>query len=186
MSDPTNNRPLQRALAWLTERPLHLTGLRLYVHAARLISGAPLQHYSQVTPHLHIGGQPFRRGLDQLKARGISATVNLRIEHDDREAGVALDNYLHLKVVDNTAPTQAQLREGVAFIARHIDAGDPVYIHCGVGIGRAPTLAAAYLISTGLTVSEALATIRAVRPFIWVNRRQYNSLLEFAQTQERR
>ena len=180
------NRPLERAWAWLAERPLHLTWLRLYVHAARLLSGAPVQRYSQITPQLHVGGQLFQRGLDQLRERGISAVVNLRIEHDDRKAGVALDDYLHLKVVDNTAPTQAQLRDGVDFITRHIDAGDLVYIHCGVGIGRAPTMAAAYLISTGMTVSEALATIRAVRPFIWVNRRQYNSLVEFAQAQERR
>ena len=166
---------------WLTERPLHLTWLRIYDQAARRITGAPPQRYSQITPQLHIGGQPFRRGLDSLQNRDISAIVNLRRTHDDRQNGVVLNDYLHLRVTDNTAPTQAQLREGAAFIAKHIDEGDSVYVHCGVGVGRAPTLAAAYLISTGLTYDEALALIRDVRPFIWLNRQQRASLRTFAQ-----
>ena len=174
---------LKRVWAWLTERPLHLTWLRLYDQAARRITGAPPQRYSRITPHLHIGGQPFRHGLGSLKSRDISAIVNLRKTHDDRQNGVVLNDYLHLRVTDNTAPTQAQLREGVAFIARNIDAGESVYVHCGVGVGRAPTLAAAYLINTGLTYDEALAQIRNVRPFIWLNRRQRDSLRTFAQEQ---
>ena len=40
------------------------------------------------------------------------------------------------------------------------------YIHCAAGIGRAPTMAAAYLVTTGLTPTEAWAKIKQVRPFI--------------------
>ena len=36
----------------------------------------------------------------------------------------------------------------------------------GSGIGRAATMAVAYLISTGLTVDQAWALVREARPFI--------------------
>jgi protein-tyrosine phosphatase len=41
-----------------------------------------------------------------------------------------------------------------------------VYIHCGAGIGRAPTMAAAYLMHQGTTLDDALKKIKKVRPFI--------------------
>jgi atypical dual specificity phosphatase len=41
-----------------------------------------------------------------------------------------------------------------------------VYIHCANGVGRAPTTAAAYFISTGLSADEAWSKIRRARPFI--------------------
>lgn len=174
------DRSLKRAWQWLSARPLHLTWLRVYDQVARRITGAPPRRYSQITPQLHIGGQPFQHGLGHLRARGITGIVNLRNEHDDVQAGVIVPRYLHLRVTDNTAPTPDQLREGVAYIAQHIDAGGSIYIHCGVGVGRAPTLAAAYLVSTGQTPEQALATIRAVRPFIWLNQQQRASLHQLA------
>ena len=41
-----------------------------------------------------------------------------------------------------------------------------MYIHCAGGIGRAPTMAAAYLIAEGLSVDEAITYIKRVRPYI--------------------
>jgi predicted protein tyrosine phosphatase len=172
---------LKRARGWLTKRPLHQTGLRVYAQLARRMTGAPLRRYSEVTPLLHIGGQHYPRGLEKMRARGIRAVVNLRKEFDDMAAGVAADDYLHLLITDNTAPTQEQLQAGVKFITEQIAQGHGVYIHCGVGVGRAPTLAAAYLVSTGMTPEAAWARLRAVRPFIWPNRRQRASVEQFAQ-----
>lgn len=175
--------PLVRAWEWISQRPLHLTGMRVYDQVARRVTGAPLQHYSQITPQLHIGGQHDARGMAALQERGITAVVNLRKRHDDEKSGAAPDRYLHLPVRDNTAPTQEQLHEGVNFITQQIEEGGAVYVHCGVGVGRASTLAAAYLVSTGMTPAEAWAKIRAVRPFIWPNRRQRASVTQFAETE---
>jgi predicted protein tyrosine phosphatase len=172
---------LKRAYGWLAYRPLHLTGLRVYEQVARLITGAPIRRYSEVLPLLHVGGQQYPKGMAELEARGIRAVVNLRKEFDDTAAGVATSNYLHLLITDNTAPTQAQLRSGVDFITEQIEQGNGVYIHCGVGVGRAPTIAAAYLVSTGLTPEEAWVMLRAVRPFIWPNRSQRASIQQFAE-----
>ena len=66
-------------------------------------------------------------------------------------------------------------------MGQQIEQGNGVYIHCGVGVGRAPTVAAAYLVSTGMTPEEAWTMLRAIRPFIWPNRRQRASVKQFAE-----
>jgi protein tyrosine phosphatase (PTP) superfamily phosphohydrolase (DUF442 family) len=150
----------------LIQQGLRVTAWWAADHAVRIISGANIRRVSQITPHLHVGGQYRRRGWLRLEARGVTAVVNMRIEFDDNDAGVAPPRYLHLPVLDDHAPTLEQLQSGIGFIADEIARGGAVYVHCGSGIGRAATMAAAYLISTGLSQEEAWAQIRAVRPFI--------------------
>jgi predicted protein tyrosine phosphatase len=171
---------LKRAWGWVAKRPLNHTVLRVSAQIYRLITGAPIRRYSEITPMLHVGGQHYAKGMAEMEARGIRAVVNLRKEYDDAANGVATKNYLHLRVRDNTAPTQEQLQNGVDFITRQVEQGHAVYIHCGVGVGRAPTMAAAYLVSTGMTPEEAWIKLRTVRPFIWPNRRQRASIDQFA------
>ena len=115
------------------------------------VAGAPLCHVSQITPKLHLGGQFRRRGWPILAGRGITAVVNLRAEFDDSEAGLAPPRYLYLPTADNEAPSQDQLRAGVAFVSEEMARGGSVYIHCHAGTGRAAAVTAAYLTSTGLT-----------------------------------
>ncbi|MAS37717.1 MAG: protein phosphatase [Anaerolineaceae bacterium] len=172
---------LQRAWEWISVRPLHQTGLRIYVQIARRMTGAPVRKYSEITPLLHVGGQHYPQGMAAMREWGIEAVVNLRREFDDAAAGVAPSHYLHLVVTDNTAPTIDQIQAGVDFITENINQGRGTYVHCGVGVGRAPTMAAAYLVSTGMTPTEAWAKLRHVRPFIWPNRRQRNLVDRFAE-----
>ncbi len=150
----------------LTLQGLWKTAMWAADHTVRIITGAPIRRVSQITSHLHVGGQYRRRGWKRLAARGITAVVNLRIEFDNAAAGIAPPRYLFLPAVDDTPPTLEQLREGCTFMADEIARGGGVYVHCGAGIGRAPTMAAAYLISTGMTSKQAWNTIRAARPFI--------------------
>jgi predicted protein tyrosine phosphatase len=133
---------------------------------ARFITGAPIQSLSQITPQLHISGQHQGRGWKTLSKRGITAMVNMRTEFDDQTAGIAPPRYMHLKIIDNTPPTLEHLQAGSDFIAQEIREGGKVYIHCAAGVGRAPTMAAAYLVSTGRSPADAWAQIRKVRPFI--------------------
>ncbi len=115
-----------------------------------------------------------------MHARGITAVVNLRIEFDDQEAGIAPPRYLYLPTVDDNTPTLEELQAGAAFMAEQVANGGSVYVHCGSGIGRAPTMAAAYLISTGLTLDEAWETIDKVRPFIRPTAVQVEQIEQFA------
>jgi protein tyrosine phosphatase (PTP) superfamily phosphohydrolase (DUF442 family) len=150
----------------LTEQGLRVTAMWAADHSVRLLTGAPIRGVSQITSHLHVGGQYRARGWPRMAARGITAVINLRIEFDDEDAGIAPPRYLHLPTIDDHAPTLDQLRAGVEFIAEEVANGGGVYIHCASGVGRAATLAAAYLISTGLTCHQAWIAIRRVRPFV--------------------
>ena len=164
----------------IREQGLRVTAWWAADHAVRILGGANIRRVSQITPRLYVGGQHRRRGWGRMRRWGVTAVVNMRIEYDDVQAGVASDRHLHLPVEDDAAPTLEQLRSGSEFIAQEIERGGVVYVHCGSGIGRAPTMAAAYLITTGLTADEALARIRAKRPFIRPTRPQLEQLDRFA------
>ncbi|MGD2057577.1 MAG: dual specificity protein phosphatase family protein [Anaerolineales bacterium] len=134
---------------------------------ARLILGSPLRRFSQVNPHLFVGGQYRPRGWKRMKRWGIDAVVNMRVEYDDEQAGIAPEHYLHLPTIDTTPPSIEQLEMGVQFIQAEIDHGHGVYIHCEAGVGRSIAMAAAYLIRVkGMSPIEAWSEIRKTRPFI--------------------
>ena len=164
----------------LTQQGVRVTALWAADHAVRIITGANIGRLSQITPELHVGGQYRRRGWPRMAARGITAVVNLRIEFDDASAGIAPAQYLYLPTVDDHAPSLEHLCEGVQFIADVVADGGSVYVHCGSGIGRAATMAAAYLTETGLTPEQAWDRIRDVRPFIRPTPVQIEQLDRFA------
>lgn len=165
---------------WLTRRGPIAIFLRMYDQVTRIITGAPIMRYSRVTAQLYIGGQYRARGWNRLTHEGITAVVNLRSEFDDARAGIAPERYLYLPTPDNNPPSLENIQAGVDFIAKEIEQGGKVYIHCGVGVGRAPTLAAAYLVYTGMTPLAAWRTIRAARPFIWPLPGQLNRVTQYA------
>ncbi|MBN1643159.1 MAG: dual specificity protein phosphatase family protein [Anaerolineae bacterium] len=150
----------------ITKQGLQPTLLWAIDHGVRILAGANIRALSEVTPTLHVGGQYRRRGWRRLAQRGITAVVDMRVEYDDRAAGIAPPRYLYVPTADDAAPTLDQLREGVAFIAAEVARGGSVYVHCGAGVGRAATMAVAYLIYTGLSPEQAWAQVRQVRPFI--------------------
>jgi protein tyrosine phosphatase (PTP) superfamily phosphohydrolase (DUF442 family) len=170
----------------LTRQGLRVTALWAADHAVRIVTGAPIRRVSQITPQLHVGGQYRRRGWPRLAARGITAVINVRVEFDDNDAGIAPPRYLYLPTVDDEPPTQEQLRAGVAFIAEEIAQGGGVYVHCKAGVGRAAVVAAAYLVSTGLTPDQAWARIREMRPFIHPKPVQVAQVERFAETVDSR
>ncbi|SMF96637.1 Dual specificity phosphatase, catalytic domain [Methylomagnum ishizawai] len=149
--------------------------------AWRWLTGAPIWHFSGVAPGVLLGGQPARRIVDQMYRRGVTGVVNLRAEYDyvEEVGGTGLD-YLFLPVADNHAPSLDQLRQGVAFIRRAVAQGGKVYIHCWEGLGRGPTLAAAWLVSAGDAPTVAWDRVRKVRPFIRPTAGQVRRIEEFA------
>jgi hypothetical protein len=155
----------------------------VYGRGGSKLTGVPLARYSRITPDVYVGGQYGRRGKRTLEQWGINGVVNLRTEFDDAAHGLTLEHYCHLPTVDDEAPTLDHLREGADFIRRVIDGGGKVYIHCAGGVGRAPTQAAAYLITQGMTLDDALALIRETRPFINIMPPQLEQLRRFEAAQ---
>ncbi len=67
-------------------------------------------------------------------------------------------------IPDLHAPAVDDARSLVDELVARLDAGAGLLVHCGAGIGRAGTIAAAILIHMGATVDGALATVAAARP----------------------
>jgi len=147
----------------------------------REVTGLPYERFSRITPEIYLGGQPKAARLGELAKRGFTGVVNMRSEYDyPVETKWGEVEYLHLPTTDNTAPAIDDLHEGVEFIQKEIDEGGKVYIHCWEGLGRGPSMTAAYFISQGMSASEAIAKIRKVRRFIHLTPEQVDQLKLFA------
>lgn len=118
-----------------------------------------------------------------LAAQGVSVLVNLHPRpHDPERLARHGITEVHLPVRDFAAPTQAQLRQGVAAIEGALAAGPCVAVHCGGGRGRTGTLLACYLVRQGLASEAAIAQVRAIRPGAVETAAQIAAVEAFART----
>jgi protein-tyrosine phosphatase len=129
---------------------------------------------TRLTEHLYLGGKLTPKRETYLRREGVRAVVSLRAENFDRMDG--LDAHLWLPSPDGRPPTLEQLLLGSQFIQEQIGLGRKVYVHCHAGVGRAPTLCAAYLIRAGLSAVAAFASVKAARPWISMNAYQKAAL----------
>jgi hypothetical protein len=167
-------------VARLREQGLRTTGLWFTERTARIIVGVSPARTSRILPNLCVGGQYKRRGLKLMAKRGISACIDLRREYGDVEHGLDLERQLSIPTDDDASPTLDELQHAAEFISACLAEGRGVYVHCANGVGRAPTVAAAYLITTGLSSAEAWAAIKATRPFIRPTKIQREQIEQFA------
>lgn len=111
------------------------------------------------------GGSPLGAGGDP-----VILCLCERHELDERypdyvdwlESGI--DGARWVPVHDLGAPSPDAARALGAEVNRWLDAGRPVIIHCGAGLGRAPTIAACALLSRGHELDGILAAIADSRP----------------------
>lgn len=151
-----------------------LEALRLYEGAKVFMLGRPSDRYSHIAPGLYLGGMYRQRAIRRIHEWGVTGVVNMR---ESEPIGHPKDlEVLHLATKDLHQPTLKNFQKGVDFISRHIKAGGGAYVHCRLGEGRGPSMAAAYLISTGLTADEAIRHIKKYRPFIRPTKRQMRQL----------
>jgi membrane-associated phospholipid phosphatase len=130
-----------------------------------------LMHYSRqcdpwhaLLPRVWIGRKltdaEARRAIEQ----GVIAVVDLTGEMAEAAPFLSLP-YLHLPILDLTAPSATQIEQAIDFIREHSAAGI-VYVHCKAGYSRTAAIGGAYLLSTGAagTADQAAAALRAARP----------------------
>lgn len=116
------------------------------------IAGEPLpgvKHTRKVDERVLRGSAPSARSYRAMAERGVTTVVDLRAErHLDVPAELLADlgiTRICLPIRDGQTPTPAQVRR-----FREIVAGAPggVFLHCGAGVGRTGSMAAAYLVRT--------------------------------------
>lgn len=138
-------------------------------------------NYSEVTPHLAVGGAFRKRQIKRLTQRGITAVVDCRLEAKDdanalRGAGI---EFLHIPTPDRHGFTYAQMQDGVEWVLDHIAAGGRAFLHCEHGVGRGPLMTCAVLVAQGHSAPQALRLVRAARWQALPNDRQLAALLDF-------
>ncbi len=148
-------------------------------HSWRQITGFPMLKRSAITKDIYLGGQYYLRAINKFKKLGVTGIVNMRLNSIYTEAKLQGLRSLHLPTPDQQAPTLEQLKKGVTFIKKEIENGGKVYIHCRYGEGRGPTMAIAYLISTGVKLDDAIEYVRDIRTFIRPTLVQLERLKEF-------
>lgn len=137
---------------------------------------------NQITDLIYLGTNLCCSAVPHIKIlldHGIKADIDLEEERQEQTPNI--DTYLWLPVKDHLAPTQEQLDTGVAVIDSLVKNNKKVYIHCKNGHGRSPTLLAAYFISQGLEIDEAIEKIKSKRPQIHLRQVQIEALNKFRQ-----
>jgi protein-tyrosine phosphatase len=127
---------------------------------------------------LAIGGSfPAEYAERLASVHGVRAIVDLRTEACDDESVLRRHNvtFLHLPTEDHGAVSLPMLREGIAFVNRHLDRGERVLVHCEHGIGRSATLALCVLVSRGLDPLAALELAKSRRSLVSPSPAQYHA-----------
>lgn len=130
----------------------------------------PVKHYrAEVEPGvLWRGSRLEREEIERLVAPreagglGLRSVVSLNDEDESGDAPLAAGAPLrleHIRIVDYTAPTQAQIDRFLAW------AGDapnqPCLVHCRAGKGRTGVMVACFRVARGWSVERALAEAAA-------------------------
>ncbi len=135
--------------------------------------------YDQITEEVFIGtNMCCQMGFSkELLSKGVRADISLEEDRTDAPDGV--DYFLWLPTKNNQPPSPKDLEIGVKFLDFLISNKIKTFIHCRNGHGRAPTLFAAYLISKGKSVEEAVSLIASKRSVIHLQDAQVEALKAF-------
>lgn len=136
-----------------------------------------LFQFNQITDLIYLGTNLCCNNLTHMRIlldHKIKADIDL--EEGRQEETLGVETYLWLPVIDKQAPSRTQLKVGVAVLENLIKDGKKVYVHCKNGHGRSPTLVAAYYVSQGLGVDDAISKVREKRPEIHLEKVQIAAL----------
>jgi atypical dual specificity phosphatase len=136
-------------------------------------------------PHLLGSRNPASTDLEQLRGDGFGVLVSLLCEEEqapcyDIAYATALGYVRHnITVKDFCPPTVKQLEQFVKLVDG-LSPETKTIVHCEGGTGRTGTFAAAYWVTKGMSVADALMYVRKVRPHAVETREQEEVLTEFS------
>ncbi|WP_235018129.1 fused DSP-PTPase phosphatase/NAD kinase-like protein [Thermomonospora echinospora] len=127
---------------------------------ATSLPGVP--NFARVDDRVLRGAAPSAEGYRRLAALGVRTVVDLRAERLPASRSTAPGHagltVVRLPVRDGQPPSVEQVGRFMAVVQR---APGLVFVHCGAGVGRTGSMAAAYLVGTG-QADAATATRRSL------------------------
>lgn len=128
-----------------------------------------------VLPGLWIGGwTALNNDAEELRRHKVTHVVSVMSTEQRTELPSFIRGHHHI-TADDKEDAAADLSVHFPAVCRFVDAArsEPrgcVYIHCGIGVSRAPTVTASYIMwKLGLPAAAALDVIRQARPKIRPN-----------------
>lgn len=166
-------KSLASVVFWLRTLPLNLVLSRVIGQ----LFGVPMSRHCKVADGLWVGAKPSILGRLHLKICGMSYIVSLLTDQSETPRFSSIVNLPMQEYV--FIPTE-KLIEYTKALGALLDKG-PVFIHCREGVGRAPALAVAYLLTKGETLESALNVVSNGRSVARINSQQLSSLTRFEQ-----
>jgi dual specificity phosphatase 3 len=129
-----------------------------------------------VAPNVIVSGdldgaslEKFSTQLNELLEMGVTDIIDVRAEASDENLVLSLRpdvKYHHIATDDDGyQQPDAWFERGVAAALNSISTEEgKIFVHCHMGVNRAPSLAFAILLSLGYQPVEALKSIREARP----------------------
>ena len=130
-------------------------------------------NFDFLTTYLAVGGAPTKKTLARS---GIDVVVDLRERKADSRPA---REYVHFPVKDHESPDLVDLVQLCKLIEEKTKSGTKVLVHCNMGRGRAPLVAASFLVWTGSASHEALRQVLKTRSCAHLNPRQLAALTNF-------
>lgn len=110
----------------------------------------PIKNFTEVDARLWRGAAPGADGYRALADNGVTTVIDLRAEDDVRIDDPLLASLgitrVSLPLRDGQSPTRSQVERFLQIVE---DGPGRVFVHCGAGVGRTGTMAAAYLVKSG-------------------------------------
>ena len=144
----------------------HMVAVRQAAAAAPAAVSMPIDNFAQIDDQVWRGAAPSAAGYAELARNGVVTVIDLRAEdyiHVDEPmlAGLGMQR-VHIPLRDGQAPDTTQVEQ---FLTAVRQSGGRVFVHCGAGVGRTGTMAAAWLVASGeATPQEAVRRNLAVGP----------------------
>lgn len=145
--------------------------------------------YTRIDEFCIIGALPMKRNyLNIIEKENIKGVLTMNEDHELEYSIPALEwarlgiDYKQTAVTDYVGVASLeQIKDSVAFINKHRDLKQTVYVHCKAGRYRSGLITACYLIhSRQFTPEKAREYLEKVRPHVILNRkRQVMAMQEY-------
>lgn len=136
----------------------------------------PLRRPTEVEPMVHVGGACSRRRWGLLRTRGVCNVIWLMSEMPPPAWLGESHRVLWLPVPDQHGLTTQQMTAGCIFLDQVREDEQGVFVACGAGIGRAPTMYLAWCIWRGDPLEIKMAVLHRLRPVSLLTAAQLRAL----------